>query len=221
MIEYILDRIREVRDVTALHVVTNAKFADSFGAWAPADVVVHDDGTTSDENKLGAVGDIRFVVDRAGIDDDLLVVAGDNLFEYSLADYEQWWRGKGVASAVTVYEHPDRELVKQYSVVELDDSSRVVSFVEKPAEPTSNLVATACYLLHREHLRLVPDYLGAGNSPDQPGRFIEWLHSRAPVYGYRFAGEWADIGDHEQLLEADNRLRERAGLPTRREYAPN
>ncbi len=127
------------------------------------------------------------MLDRVGIDDDWLVVAGDNLFDYSVRDYVGWWRSKGVASAVALYEHPDRELVKQYGVVELDEHERVVSFVEKPADPPSNLAATACYLFHREHLKLVATYLEEGNSPDQPGRFVEWLHRRAPVFGYRFA----------------------------------
>ena len=203
-----------------MHVVTNAKFAGAFREWAPPDVTVHDDATTSEDDRLGAIGDLRFVVDRAGIDDDLLVVAGDNLFDYSLAEYVRWWRAKGVASAVALYEHPDRELVKQYGVVEVDDSERVVSFVEKPAEPPSNLAATACYLFHREHVKLVATYLDEGNVPDQPGRFVEWLYRRAPVYGYRFGGEWLDIGDREQLLEAVNRLRARAGLEPRVEYVP-
>ncbi len=219
MIDFILERIREA-DPLAMHVVTNAKFAGAFREWAPADVTVHDDATTSEDDRLGAIGDLRFVVDRAGIDDDLLVVAGDNLFDYSLAEYVRWWRAKGVASAVALYEHPDRELVKQYGVVEVDDSERVVSFVEKPAEPPSNLAATACYLFHREHVKLVATYLDEGNVPDQPGRFVEWLYRRAPVYGYRFGGEWLDIGDREQLLEADNRLRARAGLEPRVEYVP-
>ena len=219
MIDFILERIREA-DPLAMHVVTNAKFAGAFREWAPPDVTVHDDATTSEDDRLGAIGDLRFVVERAGIDDDLLVVAGDNLFDYSLAEYVRWWRAKGVASAVALYEHPDRELVKQYGVVEVDDSERVVSFVEKPAEPPSNLAATACYLFHREHVKLVATYLDEGNVPDQPGRFVEWLYRRAPVYGYRFGGEWLDIGDREQLLEADNRLRARAGLEPRVEYVP-
>jgi glucose-1-phosphate thymidylyltransferase len=220
MVDYILERIREAGPL-AVHVVTNSKFAGAFGDWVPADVTVHDDGTTSEDDRLGAIGDLRFVVERAGIDDDLLVVAGDNLFDYSLADYVRWWRSKGVASAVALYEHPDRELVKQYGIVEVDADERIVSFVEKPSEPRSNLAATACYLFHREHVKLVATYLDEGNVPDQPGRFVEWLYRRAPVYGYRFGGDWLDIGDRDQLLEADNRARERAGLPVRAEYAPN
>lgn len=219
MVDYILERIREA-DPLEVHLVTNSKFAGAFSERAPADVIVHDDGTTSESDRLGAIGDLRLVVERAGIDDDWLVVAGDNLFDYSLRDYVSWWRSKGVASAVALYEHPDVELVKQYGVVELDEHERVVSFVEKPPEPASNLAATACYLFHHEHLKLLATYLDDGNLPDQPGRFVEWLHRRAPVYGYRFSGEWLDIGDRAQLLEADNRARARAGLPLRDQYTP-
>jgi glucose-1-phosphate thymidylyltransferase len=218
MVDHVLDRIREVGDVDEIHLVTNARFAPNFADWAPDDVTVHDDGTTSDDDRLGAIGDIHFVLERAGLDDDLLVVAGDNLFFYSLADFVGWWRGKGIASAVAVYEHPEREMVKQYSVVDLDSDDRIVSFVEKPADPLSSLAATATYLFHRDHVALVRAYLDEGNLPDQPGRFVEWLHTKAPVYGYRFGGDWYDIGDARQLLEADNRLRERAGLPRRAEY---
>ena len=226
MIDYVLDRIHEVDEVDGVHVVTNHKFADSFLRWGEAHeaagirIDVHDDGTTSEDDRLGAIGDIRFVIERAGVgSDDLLVVAGDNLFDYSIADYVHWWRGKGEASAVALYDVGDVELVKKYSAVELDADDRLVHFVEKPEHPETTLVATATYLFHRVHVPLVERYLEEGNSPDQPGRLVAWLVPRAPVYGYRFEGEWRDIGDAEQLLEADNRLRERAGLPFRDSYS--
>ena len=218
MIEYIVDGLRET-DCDSIHVVTNSKFAGVFNEWAPPDVTIHDDGTTSDEDKRGAIGDIAFFLDRIG-ETDLLVIAGDNLFDYSLAEYVVWWRAKpSPASAVALYEHPDRELVKQYGVVEVDADDLILSFVEKPPDPPSNLAATAAYIYDSEHTKLVRTYLAEGNSPDQPGRYVEWLHTRARVYGYRFSGEWRDIGDKDQLLEADNALRERTGLETRAEYA--
>jgi glucose-1-phosphate thymidylyltransferase len=219
MLDYLLDKIREVGEIDELHLVTNAKFAPAFRDWAPADVTVHDDGTTSNEDRLGAIGDIAFTVERAGLGgEDLLVVAGDNLIGYSVPDYVAFWRGKDGA-AIALYECPDPELIKQYGVVELDEDDRVVSFEEKPEHPRSNLAATAAYLYRAEDVALVGRYLEEGNSPDAPGSFVEWLHARAPVYGYRFSGEWIDIGDHAQLVEADNRMRERAGLPSRAEYA--
>jgi glucose-1-phosphate thymidylyltransferase len=222
MLDYLLDRIRDVAEIDAVHVVTNHRFADSFARWARAHdgVVVHDDGTTSEDDRLGAIGDIGFVVDAAGLaDDDLLVVAGDNLFDYSLADYVSWWRGKGEASAVVLYDVGDLELVRKYSSVELDADERLTGFTEKPGQPTSTLVATAAYLYHREHVPLVRLYLEQGNPPDQPGRFVAWLVPRAPVYGYTVGGDWRDIGDAAQLLDADNHLRAEAGLPVRASYS--
>ena len=91
----------------------------------------------------------------------------------------------------------------------------MIGFIEKPAEPTSTLAATATYIYHREHVPLVARYLAEGNAPDQSGSFIEWLRSREPVYGFGFAGAWLDIGDKEQLLAADNLLRRAQGLPER------
>ena len=179
---------------------------------AAADVTVHDDGTTTNEDRLGAIGDLRLTIERAGIDDDLLVIAGDNLFDFSLADYVAWWRGKGRASAVALYDVGDLRLASRYGVVELDEAERIVEFEEKPERPRSTLATTATYIFHREHVPLIGRYLDEGNPPDPPGRFIGWLLEREPVYGYRFEGEWLDIGDLEQLLEADNRLRRRAGL---------
>jgi glucose-1-phosphate thymidylyltransferase len=220
MIDWILDRVREVPDVDGVHVVTNAFKAPMFEDWLrTADVTLHDDGTTSNEDRLGAIGDIRFVIERAGIDDDLLVIAGDNLFQFSLADYVGWWRGKGVASALAVHDVGTLELARKYGIVELGDGDRVVGFVEKPERPRSTLAATAAYLYARAHVPLVERYLAEGNEPDQPGRLIAWLHTREPVYGYVFGDEWLDIGDPAQLLEADNRMRRRHGLPERAEYA--
>ena len=222
MVDWILDRIREVDEVDAVHLVTNSRFAPDFEAWAAGKdgVGVHDDGTTSNEDRLGAIGDVAFTLDHAGIaDDDVLVIAGDNLFEYSLQAYVDFWRTKGVASAVAIRDVGDLRLAAQYGVVALDEDDRVVEFVEKPAEPESTLCATATYVYHREHVPLVGRYLEGGNPPDQSGSFFEWLRAREPVYGYRFDGFWLDIGDKEQLLAADNLLRRAQGLDERAAYA--
>jgi glucose-1-phosphate thymidylyltransferase len=218
IVDWILDRITEVPVVDEIHLVTNARFADAFRDWAPEDVTVHDDGTTSNEDRLGAIGDIAFAIERGGLEgEDLLIVAGDNLIGYSLAEFVDFWHGKD-GSAIAVRDLGDRELLKQYGVVELDDDDRVVGLEEKPSEPKSDLAATAAYLYRAEHLAHLPAYLAEGNPPDAPGNFMVWLHMREPVYGYRLEGEWHDIGDLGQLLEADNLLRGRAGLPARDRY---
>ena len=220
VLDWIVDRIEEVEDVDEVHVVTNSRFAQDFQHWAlfKPGVTVHDDGTSSNEDRLGAIGDVAFVLDRIGADDDVLVVAGDNLFDYDLEDFVEFWRGKGEASAVAVHDVRDLRLATQYGIVDVDGSDRVVSFVEKPAEPASTLAATATYIYHREHVPLVRRYLDEGNAPDQAGSFVAWLLEREPVYGYWFTGVWLDIGDREQLLAADNMLRRAQGLPERDEY---
>lgn len=225
MLDWIADKVDEVEAVNELHVVTNSRFAEAVKQWADAREgrlapFVHDDGTTSDDDRLGAIGDIAFAIARGGLaDDDLLVVAGDNLFDFSLDHYVSWWRDKGEASAIAVRDCGSVELARQYAVVTLDDEERVVSFVEKPVEPTGTLVAVATYVYHRNHVPLVSKYLAGGNPPDAPGNLIAWLHTRRAVYGYRFGGTWFDIGDRGQLLVADNWLRARIGLPVQVEYA--
>ena len=219
IVDWIVDKLRET-DVDEIHLVTNARFAADFERWAEGtEVRVHDDGTTSNDDRLGAIGDIRFVLEHQDLDDDLLVIAGDNLFDFSLADYAAYWRVKEGGSCLAVYDVGDLELAKLYGVVEIDEADRVVGFVEKPPAPASTLAATATYLYTREHAGLIAGYLDAGNPPDQPGNFVAWLHTRAPVYAYQFAGEWHDIGDADQLLAADNRLRARIGLPLRQTYS--
>jgi glucose-1-phosphate thymidylyltransferase len=225
MLDYLLDRVDEIAELDEVHLVSNARFADDFRSWAAERggrlrVQVWNDGTVSNDDRLGAIGDIKFTIEQAGLgDDDLFVVAGDNLIGYDLRDYVRFWRERG-GSAIALRHEPDGELIKQFGVVELDGGDRVVSFEEKPSEPRSSLAATAAYLYAADHVSLVPQYLEEGNPPDAPGNLIAWLHSRAPVYGYRFTGDWLDIGNKQQLLEADNLMRSQVGLPPRAEYLP-
>ena len=180
MVDWILERIREVDEIDDVHVVTNSRFARDFEHWAMSKdgVTVHDDGTSSNDDRLGAIGDVAFTLDRAGIvDDDVIVIAGDNLFDYDLQDYVDFWRSKGVASAVAVRDVGDLRLASQYGIVELDGDDRVIEFVEKPAEPASTLAATATYIYHREHLPLV----GALPRRGQRARPVRQLHRVAPL----------------------------------------
>jgi glucose-1-phosphate thymidylyltransferase len=220
LLDWIADKVDEVDAVSELHVVTNGRFAAAVEGWAGErsgrlPPVVHNDATHSPEDRLGAIGDIAFALDRGGFaGDDLLVVAADNLFDFSLEDYIAWWRTREDGSAIAVRDCGSLDLARQYAVVEFDGDDRVVSFVEKPTDPATTLIATATYLYHRDHVPLVARYLAEGGHPDAPGNFISWLHVREPVYAYRFGGTWFDIGDREQLLVADRWLRSRSGLPS-------
>ncbi|HEV2592315.1 MAG TPA: nucleotidyltransferase family protein [Gaiellaceae bacterium] len=227
IIDWILDAVSDVGAVDEVHVVTNSNKAPVFREWAAArdgDVRVHDDGTSSNDDRLGAIGDLRFVIDSAGIDDDMLVIAGDNLFDFSLGDFATFWDGKrggAAASAVAVRDVGSLELARRYGIVALDDQARVTEFVEKPEHPPSTLAATATYLFDRRHVARVGEYLDAGNPHDQPGLYVAWLQQVEPVYGWLFVEPWYDIGDAAQLLVADNHLRARRGMPERDTYSPD
>jgi len=218
MIDYLCDRIDETSAVNELHVVSNSRFVADFERWASARQgrlrpLVHDDGSRCNEERLGAIADLRFVLEQAGLKgEDLLVVAGDNLFDFSLAAMVEFWRSKAGASCVAVQRCTDSERISSYGVVELSPEGRVIDFVEKPEHPASDLIATAAYVYGREHTALIDRYLAEGNSPDQPGNFLAWLCPREPVYGFVFTETWLDIGSSDQLREADELLRGRASL---------
>jgi len=202
MIDYIFRQLADMAEIRRVSVVTNQKFADQFSDWAaghgthkPLSVV--NDRTTSDRDKLGAIGDIRLVLQRNAIDDDLLIVAGDNLFDFQLRDFVDFFEAHG--TSIGLYDTGDLELMKQYSTVELDHrTQRIEDFVEKPPAPKSTLAATAIYLWRREHLPLVDRYAAEVGNMDAPGYYHQWLTKQVDVFGFRIPGEWRDIGNREQ-----------------------
>jgi glucose-1-phosphate thymidylyltransferase len=203
MLDRLLDSLAGV-GAEQTYVVTNAKFAPHFGAWAAGrpDVTVIDDGTTSEEDKRGAIGDIAFVLDAAKIDDDLVVVAGDNLFSEELAGFGEFCRERN-APVLAVYDVGDLAEMSKYNSIETDEEGRITYFEEKPAHATSTLTGIALYFYPRHVLPLIEQYVAEGNNPDQPGRLIQWLYPRTDVYTWRVPGTWYDIGSAETLREAD------------------
>jgi glucose-1-phosphate thymidylyltransferase len=204
----ILDRLLEqlpLAELDAVYVVTNAKFAERFREWAgaaPVAVEVLDDGTTSDEDKLGAIGDLALAIREKELDEDVVVAAGDSLFTDRLDGLVELGRSRG-ATAVAVHDVGDTEAIKRLSSLGVDDEGRVVSFEEKPESPRSTLAGIALYYYPRDVLPLVERYLEEGNNPDQPGRLVEWLHTRVPVYAWQVPGGWIDIGTPDALAEAE------------------
>jgi glucose-1-phosphate thymidylyltransferase len=188
----------------ARYLVTNAKFASHFQAWEGGrGVEIVDDGTTSEDDRLGAIGDIDFVLESRGIDDDLVVVAGDNLFAETLGEFGKVARQRS-QPLLAVHDVGDIELVRgRYNSIEIDGSGRITFFEEKPEEPRSTLSGIGLYYYPRGVLPLIGEYLRGGNNPDQPGRLIQWLYPRIDVYTWPVPGAWYDIGSREQLAEAD------------------
>jgi glucose-1-phosphate thymidylyltransferase len=209
MIDYVLDNLAPIGGIDRVYVVTNAKFADHFQKWADEyhatksklNFTVVNDGSTDDSNKLGAIGDIHLVLTREKIDDDLIVVAGDNLFSETLEDFGKVCRERK-APVLAVYDVGSLEEIKKYNSITLDNSGKITFFEEKPKNPTSTLTGIALYYYPKSSLPLIHQYMAEKNNPDQPGRLIQWLYTRTPVYTWRVPGIWFDIGAKESLEEA-------------------
>ena len=214
ILERLLGQLAEIPSLDRVYVVTNAKFAPRFREFAAGwsgrlELEVVDDRTETDETKLGAIGDLDLVVRERGLDDDLLVAAGDSIFEGArLEDFARLGVEKQ-APLEAVYDVRDLEAVKRYSVITADADGRVVAFEEKPDEPQSTLAGIALYFYPRSTLPLIGRYLAEGNNPDQPGRLVEWMHTRTPVYVWPVPGRWYDIGSPETLEQADRELTQR------------
>ena len=206
MLDHLMEQLEQVEGLDEVYVVTNSKFAEAFREWAAGrsglPLRVIDDGTVDDDSKLGAIGDLDLTIREAELDDDLIVLAGDNLFSESIAPFPVFALGKG-GPALGVYDVGDLDTIRRYSVIELDDDDRVTRLEEKPERPRSTLAGIALYFYPRSALRYVREYLEDGNNPDQPGRLVQWLYPRTAVYGWRVPGRWFDVGSKETLAEAD------------------
>ncbi|MFB6255885.1 MAG: sugar phosphate nucleotidyltransferase [Haloplanus sp.] len=190
------DRISEV------YVSTNERFADEFesylatGGFEKPTLSVED--TTDEDEKFGVVGALAQLIDREGVDEDLIVIAGDNLISFDVAEFVDFFEAKGTP-AIAAYDVGSKERARSYGLVELD-GDRVVDFQEKPDDPRSTLVSIACYAFPAETLPLFQRYLAAGENPDEPGWFIQWMQSRRPVHAFTFDGAWFDIGTPESEI---------------------
>jgi glucose-1-phosphate thymidylyltransferase len=210
MIEHVLDNIAPIPGIDRVYVVTNDKFAAPFQQWADGyratksklNFTIINDGSTDDTNKLGAIGDLNLVLEREQVDDDLIVVAGDNLFSESIEAFGKFCREKN-APVLGVYDVGDLEAIKKYNAITIAGDGRITFFEEKPQVPQSTLTGIALYFYPRATLPLIRQYVAEGNNPDQPGRLVQWLYPRTPFYTWRVPGLWFDIGSKETLAEAN------------------
>jgi glucose-1-phosphate thymidylyltransferase len=209
MLEHVLDNLAPVEEIDHVYVITNGKFAGHFERWAEAygsrgrgpRITVVNDHSTDDSNKFGAIGDLDMALTREGIDDDIVVVAGDNLFSERLGEFGAFCRAKG-APVLAVYDVGDLEAIKKYNSIDVDEEGRITFFEEKPASPKSTLTGIALYFYPKFALPLIRQYVEEGNNPDQPGRLVQWMYQRTPFYTWRVPGIWYDVGSKETLEEA-------------------
>ena len=200
ILERLFDAFASEKEIDEIHIVSNAKFYQQLSDWAEhiqskylQKIIVWNDGTTSNDNRLGAIGDIMYVLEKAHIDDDLFVAASDNLLSEPLTDYFADFRQHG-CDLLLAGKLDDPEERKRYAILELDETNRVICLEEKPSHPKSDIAAYAEYIYARETLPLFKTYIDEGNNPDSPGHFPEWLYKKKEIRAFLYGGECVDIG---------------------------
>ena len=203
ILDHLLDDLDSTGKIDGYVVISNHKFVRGFTDWAKGKtlpVTVLDDGTERNEERLGAVRDVALAIRDLSLDEDLLVVAGDNLLDFSLARFLDYAEKKR-ASCVLRYYEPSVERLKKCGVLDVDENDRILSMVEKPAEPKSHWCCPPFYRFTREDARRVSEGIAAGCGVDAPGSFIAWLSSVSPVYAMEMPGNRYDVGDLKSYEE--------------------
>ena len=206
IIEHIIKKLEQISQISKIYITTNDKFEQHFKEWlssfdAEKPIEIINDGTKSNEGRLGALGDVYYTITTKNIECDVIVIAGDNLFELSLVDVVNFFR-KRKSNVIVLHNVKDIELAKHYGVVEVSNNL-VVNFEEKPLAPKSTLASTGIYIFSKKTISLIKKYITQGNNADKTGSFIEWLHKRDIVHSYVTDKKWYDIGGIEQLEKAN------------------
>jgi glucose-1-phosphate thymidylyltransferase len=221
IIERICRQLSELDGLETIYIVSNHTFVGQYEEWLrdygtrrvpPPLMSLYDDQTTTPDNRLGAIGDLRFVIEHAALQNDLLVIAGDNLIDGRLTDFVASAKMRGTTVGLKDFRNPEK--VSLYGVVERSPDERIVGFEEKPRQPRSTFVAVGLYYFPRKTLPLVQKYLDSGRSKDAPGYYLQWLHRETPVFGFTLEGDWYDIGDLESYRQADDQMSRRPVVKT-------
>lgn len=209
ILDQILEKLKPIQDLDEVIVVTNAKFFNVLEQWKSQTsfdrpIRILNDRTTSNDNRLGAVGDLGLVVRECHLDADFLLLASDNLFEQPLQDFIDFAKSKKDCPAIAVYDIGDpKNAAKKFGVVESDSSGRVLSFEEKPEQPRSSRIGMGVYYYPKNTIPWVAEYLAQKNAQDAPGYYVKWILDRSPLHSFLFRGMWYDIGDLKALEEAN------------------
>ena len=204
VIDVIFEDLEADPRVDEVFVSTNERFAGEFESFVDESPyekpTISVEETVAEDEKFGVVGALSQLIDREGVDDDLVVIAGDNLLSFDVGEFVDFFESAGTP-CLAAYDVGSRERASSYGLVQLD-GDRVVDFQEKPGDPQSTLVSIACYAFPAETLPDFDTYLADGNNPDEPGWFLQWLQERGAVHAFTFDGAWFDIGTPESYLDA-------------------
>ncbi len=199
ILDWLIEDINACGLVDEYIVISNHKFAHHFDKWAKEKsqkITVVDDGTTSNETRLGAVCDIQYAIEKLNLDDNMLVIAGDNLLDFSLTDFIAYAQKKQTSCIMRYYEGATEKL-KKCGVVTIDENDKILNMEEKPSEPKSNWCCPPFYYYTNSDAKLVKEGISSGCGIDAPGSYIAWLSAKVPVYAMEMPGKRYDIGNLE------------------------
>ena len=201
ILDWLLDDIDSAKEISKYVIISNHKFVEHFENWAKdkelsAPIVVLDDGSTDNDNRLGAVKDIEFAIEKENIDEDILIIAGDNVLDFSFGGFINYFKEKNATCVMRYFEEREEKL-KKTGVVVVDDNGYIKSMVEKPPVPPSNWAVPPFYIYKRDDVQLVKKGIESGCGTDAPGSFIAWLCTQCDVYAMEMPGKRYDIGNLE------------------------
>jgi glucose-1-phosphate thymidylyltransferase len=207
MIDYVVDKLADIKPLSEIVVVSNNKFTPHFQKWACAiggrlPIRVVNDGTNTPEERLGSVGDIRFVWQKEPSLQDWLIIGGDNLFDQELSVFMDFSIPRISGVTIGVFDIKDTGAATKFGVLVLDKNQKVTNFQEKPKNPASSLIAMCLYYFPKQTLGYLGEYLSESKAVDAAGSYIKWLSEKKNVYGFQFSGKWYDIGSIESLEDA-------------------
>ena len=209
ILDWLLDDLGAATDIDQFIVVSNHKFADIFRDWAMTKalpITVVDDGTSTNETRLGAVKDILFAVNLLSIDDDLLVIAGDNVLDFSLGSFVDFAREKGTSCTMRSFE-PDSSKLHKFGISEIDENDRLLSFEEKPAAPRSHWATPPFYFYTAADVAKIGDAVNDGCGTDAPGSLVAWMCKHSTMHSMKMPGDRYDIGNLKSYEEVQRTFR--------------
>jgi len=211
IIDYIIEKLEKIKDISQIIVVTNNKFFKHFKHWQKdlprkKKIYLLNDLSQDNQDRKGAIGDICFALDKLALREDLLVIGADNLFQEGLEEFIQFTKDKKNSPVIGAYDIKNKKKAAKYGVLQLNRSNRIVDFQEKPSRPSSTVVAMCLYYFPRNKLPLIKEYIKTNREKDVSGFYIDWLRKKEAVYAYIFSGLWYDIGDLKFYKEANKKF---------------
>ena len=208
LIDYLIEKVKNVSALSEIYVVTNDKFFKNFKSWAAQKedfsfpITVINDKTKTAEDRLGSIGDVQFVVNQRDVKEDLLVVGGDNLFDYALDDFLSFAQDQKDKVTVGLYDVKEKEWAKKFGVAMLNGNRNITVFEEKPENPKTSLIAMCLYYMPQQTLSLIAEYIEESGKVDLAGDYINWLCQAKRLLGFQFEGKWCDIGSMDAYAQA-------------------